>query len=148
MTSLLTYAVVAHWECVGSDLPDAWTVVPSLSGRVGHHPLGEIARGFFGSIPYVPLTAAQNVTDPRTFRPGNFVAHEVPARHVLVLEDTWVSGARAQSAAAKLKQEGARVVTALTVARWLRPEWASTESYIKTLPLFDPDICPYTGRSC
>ncbi len=47
---------------------------------------------------------------------------EVVARRALLLDDTYVSGARAQSAAAALRRAGARSVVIVAVGRVLRPD--------------------------
>jgi adenine/guanine phosphoribosyltransferase-like PRPP-binding protein len=46
----------------------------------------------------------------------------VPGRHLLVLDDTYVSGARAQSAAAALRRAGAASVQIVAAGRVLRPD--------------------------
>jgi hypothetical protein len=48
--------------------------------------------------------------------------HRVGAARILLVDDTYVSGARAQSAAAALRSSGARSVVVLPLARLLRPD--------------------------
>jgi hypothetical protein len=76
----------------------------------------------------------------------------VADRHVLVLEDTWVTGASAQSAAVTLKDAGARAVTIRPLARWL---WESTTepdgaAFFASLgEPYDPLRCPpHAGQHC
>ena len=93
VAAVLTYAVVAHWQCIARDaggVPDGWSYVPSLAGRPGPHPLGRIASQFMGSIPYVPVDAKPGSGDPRSLDPGHFSVEPTPARHVLLIDDTWV----------------------------------------------------------
>lgn len=57
----------------------------------------------------------------RAYLPRHY--HPVPSNmlegaHVLVIDDTWVSGASAESTATSLKWEGASRVTALTSVMW------------------------------
>jgi len=68
---------------------------------------------------------------------------------VLVVEDTWVSGATAQSAAITLKDAGATAVTVLAVARWLRNDWPDHRMVIDGLTEpYDALVCPVTGAAC
>ncbi len=50
------------------------------------------------------------------------VSATVRGRRALLLDDTYVSGARAQSAAAALRRAGARSVVIVVVGRVLRPD--------------------------
>ncbi|HYQ68602.1 hypothetical protein [Actinophytocola sp.] len=69
--------------------------------------------------------------------------------HVLVVEDTWVSGDKAQSAALALKAAGATRVTVLCVTRWLRYDWEDHRALIETLDEpYDAARCPVTGSDC
>ena len=150
--ALLSYAVVAHWSClptIAGSYPEGWSYVPSLANRAGQHPLEDIASQIMGNIPYVPLDAARSGSSARAFDPGHFSVRQQPPTHVLLLDDTWTSGAHLQSASAALKAAGATQVTGLVVARWLNPAWGDTGRFIKSLPdSFDPAVCPYTGLFC
>ena len=48
--------------------------------------------------------------------------HRVDGRRVLLLDDTYVSGARSQSAAAALRRSGACAVVIVALGRVLRPD--------------------------
>jgi predicted amidophosphoribosyltransferase len=149
--ALLTYAVAAHWPCISAPFgpPDAWTTVPSLKRRPGTHPLETIAASFLRSIPQVKVAATQNPRDPREVRPANFIVPPISSQHVLVLEDSWVTGARVQSVTAALKAAGVRHVTAICVARWLSAGFSKNEPFATTIKApFDPDVCPFTGSNC
>ena len=152
VANLLVYGIAAHWRCMAHSAwgtPDAWTVVPSLNGRPGDHPLMTIAGPILRAFPMVPVTAAASVTAPRGFVPTNFVVGQTQARHVLLLDDTWTTGGHVQSASAALKAAGVQRVTVLTVARWLEPSWAATSDVIGRLTSdLDPDVCPFTGAPC
>lgn len=68
---------------------------------------------------------------------------------MLVVDDTWVSGTKAQSAAIALKSAGAGAVTVLCVARWLDRAYEGHEALISSLPAsYDALLCPVTGRAC
>jgi hypothetical protein len=51
------------------------------------------------------------------------VAAQVGYSRVLLIEDTFTSGARAQSAASALRLAGAAQVAVLTVGRVIKPDW-------------------------
>lgn len=127
-----------------------WTVVPSLRGRAGPHPLRRLV------LPAAPgqelaVTAAPGVADPRSVRPDNFLvpALDGPA-HVLVLDDTWTGGGHAQGCAVAVRAAGAARVSVLAIARWLNPKWADNETWIRDRLTQDyrPEICPWTGGHC
>jgi phosphoribosylpyrophosphate synthetase len=74
----------------------------------------------------------------------------VQGRHVLVVDDTSVSGDKGQSAALALKAAGARAVTLVCVARWLSANNSiEHEQLIKTAAApYDALLCPVTGGQC
>ncbi|WP_207386453.1 hypothetical protein [Protofrankia symbiont of Coriaria ruscifolia] len=152
VSSLLTYAVVARWNCIADRAgthPDAWAYVPSLSGRQGTHPLARVAFQVMGRVPHVPVRVSETVGDPRSFNPAHFVVSPISLRHVLLLEDTWVGGGRLQSVSAALKAAGVHQVTGLSMARWLDPNRGTTKPFVEGLgENFDPNVCPYTGAHC
>lgn len=152
VSSLLTYAVVAHWRCIADHAvshPDGWAYVPSLSGRQGAHPLGQIASQFMGTVPAVPVIANPADDGARTFNAAHFTVSPTTARHVLLLDDTWTTGGHLQSVSAALKATGVERVTGLAVARWLDPSWSTTKVFMESLTDdFDPAVCPYTGAPC
>lgn len=66
-----------------------------------------------------------------------------------VVEDAWVSGSKAQSAALALKAAGAARVTVLALAKWLRYDWQDHRALIDTLAdPYDATLCPVTGGAC
>ncbi|MBL7487604.1 hypothetical protein I6A62_05815 [Frankia sp. AgW1.1] len=152
VSSLLTYAVAAHWDCIATRTgshPDAWAYVPSLAGRNGQHPLARIASGVLGRIPHVQVTANNYDDDARAFNASHFTAPPTTASHVLLLDDTWTTGGHLQSASAALKAQGVLRITGLVIARWLDPSWSTTKTFISELAQdFDPTLCPYTGTPC
>jgi len=65
----------------------------------------------------------------RYFDPGRYAtSRELAGASVLLIDDTWVSGSSAQSAAAALRRAGAAHVACVVIGRWLTPsfggEWA------------------------
>lgn len=65
---------------------------------------------------------------PREFHPAKFEAtRAIDDRTVLLVDDTWTTGASARSAAAALKAAGARAVAALVIGRHLNRDWAQND---------------------
>ncbi len=132
-----------HWRCIFQLLkfpPSLILPVPSTS-RPGPPPLDQVP----GLSRHVVGTLASRLgeSDPlwcpgvleRSYGPvGHMAAHPaafvvppwagpvVARSHALLLDDTYVSGARAQSAAAALRQAGASRVVIVPVGRVLRPD--------------------------
>lgn len=99
-------------------------VVPSGQGRPGAHPLLEILASC-ADVPIVPLAAVPGAA-PRGrglsvavgwLTVGGLVA----GADVLLVDDTWVSGGSAQSAAVALKAAGARRVALVVLGRHVDP---------------------------
>lgn len=118
-----------HGACVRRALGgwEALSTVPS-SGRGGG------ARPFDTVVAEVPALREAEVVEltvgsarARHLAPaaGAFLAPRgVAGRRVLVLDDTWVTGARARSAVAALEQGGAEVAGVLAIGRSVDPEAA------------------------
>lgn len=133
---------------------DMITHVPSTSSQAGRDPyaLGDAISSAVsklrGAPPHVELLVpdSHNPTSSRTVSPERFSVGEpgaVVGRHVLLVEDTWVTGASAQSAAVALHRAGASRVTVLCVARMLAEQWQAG-SYLTSeytaFPSPSPDI--------
>jgi len=108
------------WRQAGMPAPGRLAVVPTGCGRPGPHPLLAL------SAPYLRLPVTRLVIRPgeqgRDPNPNRFSAERTgPGASVLLLEDTWVSGASAQSAAAALKRAGARHVAVVVLGRHVDP---------------------------
>lgn len=79
----------------------------------------------------------------REFHPGKYQpVHELDGRSVLLIDDTWTTGANAQSAAAALKAAGAGTVAAVVVGRHLNREWHENDRRLRGLTRpFDWERC-------
>jgi hypothetical protein len=124
MLALLLAFLHDHGACVwrhaGMPAPGRLAVVPTGCGRPGTHPLLAL------SAPYLRLPVTRLVIRPgeqgRDPNVNRFLAERSrPGASVLLLEDTWVTGASAQSAAAALKRAGARHVAVVVLGRHLDP---------------------------
>ncbi|GAA3064328.1 phosphoribosyltransferase [Actinokineospora globicatena] len=160
---MLFVAAMWHRRCAEAQtgLPwQAWTTVPSAKhSRLGEHPLVRLCRNaYFGNaaginVPRADLVLAQDSADVREVRQGLFGVSEpsqVRGKHVLLVEDTWVTGGSAQSAALALKDSGATAVTILCLARWLREDGPADARafYTDLTEPYDPAICPVADGMC
>jgi hypothetical protein len=110
------------WRSAGMPLPTHVSVVPSGRGRPGAHPLAALITPYLARPP-APLVTAR-AADPgwRDLDPGRFRATQpLPGAAVLLLDDTWTTGATAQSAAVALRAAGARHVAVVVLGRHLSP---------------------------
>lgn len=124
LSALLLAFLHDHGRCVWrhADMPapGRLAVVPTGCGRPGPHPLLTLTSPFL-RLPLVPLVIRPGSQgrdlDPTRFRAGKTAA----GTSVLLVDDTWVSGASAQSAAVALRQAGARHVAIVVLGRHLNP---------------------------
>ena len=106
------------WRQAGMARPSHVCAVPSGRGRPGPHPLQSLVSPYL-TLPWASMRAEPG-GDPwaRALDPGRFRAGQpVTGAAVLLLDDTWASGASAQSAAVALKQAGARTVAVVVIGR-------------------------------
>jgi hypothetical protein len=125
------------WAAAGMTAPTHVAAVPSGRARPGAHPLRALA-GPLLRLPWAELAAA-SPGDPagRLADPGRFVAAPLPGARVALLDDTWTTGASAQSAAAVLRLAGAQSVAVIVLGRHLLPGPALPHG----LPRFEPRRC-------
>lgn len=113
----------ALWRAAGMAAgPATVAVVPSGQGRPGPHPLAGIVRSC------VDLPATRLAERPGTVTRGRGIGLDwlcacgsVRGADVLLVDDTWVSGGSAQSAAVSLKLAGARRVALVVLGRHVDP---------------------------
>lgn len=125
-TSLLALLLVFlhdHGACVwrhaGMPAPGRLAVVPTGCGRPGPHPLLELSAPYLRlPVTRLAIRPGEQGRDPNVRR---FWAERTGPGAVLLLDDTWVSGASAQSAAAALKRAGARRVAVVVLGRHIDP---------------------------
>jgi hypothetical protein len=110
------------WQRAGVAPPTCACVVPSGRGRPGPHPLRELLRDCL-ALPWAALAARPGGdTWARALDPSRFRAPwPVTGAAVLLLDDTWVSGGSAQSAAVALRRAGARSVAVVVLGHHLPP---------------------------
>ena len=130
------------WRHAAMPPPGCLAVVPTGYGRPGPHPLLQLVS------PYLRLPPCALAIRPgRQGRDLDLERFQVgrvpPGASVLLIDDTWVSGASAQSAAAALKLAGARHVAVVVVGRHVNPadRWAGPLVAGLTPARYDSSTC-------
>lgn len=139
-----------HEKCLadeaGTPSFELVTTVPSSDPlRDQQHPLrwivGEMlvpTRGRFARL----LRRSATEVAPRAFSPEKYLAERsLDGESILLIDDTWTTGANAQSAAASLRAAGARAVAAIVIGRHLNRDWGRNDDRLRALPPFDWDVC-------
>ncbi|MGJ7907882.1 hypothetical protein ACOQFL_15540 [Actinopolyspora sp. H202] len=158
---MIMAATSIHASCIAALMNRMWqsvTFVPSVNNPGPSHPVAQLARQVaFNNDADNRLTLDLGPgieLDPRAVRSDRFVVPEhyrdrVAGKHVLLVEDTWTSGAKVQSAAVALREAGADHVTALCAARWCRHDWESHRWLLdsRTEP-YDAYVCPVSDDIC
>ncbi len=150
---VLRLGMSLHERCFGSAVGQpvsARVVIPSLTSRIGTHPMISIAEslGLMGDVVLRPALDARcdRVVDDEKFTVDGAVA----GRHVLVLDDVWTTGSNAQSATLTLRRAGAAAVSVMVIARWLNPCHPLSAAFIRERlgEDYNPLACPVTGDRC
>jgi hypothetical protein len=143
LTAMLARFLREHsdqvWRAAGMAVgPELAAIVPSGQGRPGPHPLLGIAASCVDA-PIVPLSAAPgSAARSRGLADGVAVGWltvggAVAGADVLLVDDTWVSGSSAQSAAAALKAAGARRVALVVIGRHVDPADPRSAEFLRAL---------------
>jgi predicted amidophosphoribosyltransferase len=128
------------------------TAVPSGAQKTEDaHPLGRMLGTLIGPTRdrYEPLlTRSGAETKARAFSPEKFSPiQKLQNKSVLLIDDTWTTGASARSAAAALKAAGARTVAVLVIGRHLNRDWAQNDRRLSRLTRpFDWPHCALEPR--
>jgi len=150
ISALLARFLASHAECIRSAAHQDWdcvTIVPSSQGRVGVHPLAR-AMTMFRSLrdQYRPLLepGSEAAAHNRASDTAYTVTSNVVGLKVLLVDDTFTSGARVQSAASSLHLAGAVVVAAIPVGRVIKPDFSPESAAVLAREReepFDFSIC-------
>lgn len=130
------------WRRAGMPEPTRLAVVPSGCGRPGPHPLSVLVGSRLGMAP-VSL-AIRHGEQGRDLNHDRFFAGPAAGADVLLLDDTWVSGASAQSACVALKRAGAARVAVVVLGRHLNPD--DPRSLALATEPYRPGICVFQHR--
>jgi predicted amidophosphoribosyltransferase len=142
LAAVLWRHLAKHESClaqaVGIQAFDLVTPVPSSTPERGQtHPLHQIVGELIGVTRgrYERLLRRSPIpVEPRTFSTDKYAATSaLPGRSVLLIDDTWTTGANAQSAAATLKCAGAGPVAAVVIGRHVNREWHQNDQRLRRL---------------
>lgn len=150
LLALLLYFLHRHLPCIAARIggkPTHIAVVPSTSGRTGEHPLAMLIGTRIG-LPAIiaDVNPSYSTDNNREFRSDWFAVslpQQITPVRVLLLEDTWTTGAHAQSMAYALKTAGAAAVATIVLGRHINPDYPPSEPLLSAISdrLFDPDVC-------
>ncbi|MCU1531798.1 MAG: putative amidophosphoribosyltransferase [Arthrobacter sp.] len=156
LTILMWMYAHKHSGCIRRHVGSAITsvvTVPSGRNRIPH-PLDNFRRYFPSQLNKISALYTGAPRDGRAAHldPADFAFQgSVVGDHVLVLEDSWVSGNNALGLAIQARRSGAEQVSVLSIARYLGEhdqianDWLATAA-AKTA--FDPLFCPVTRGDC
>lgn len=117
LACVLAAFLAGHQACLGEF--DLVTVVPSSQGRTPPF-VDLLGRRISLTRRRFAETLVTRSGNNREMRPDSYeVVMDVRGRNVLLVDDTWTSGASLQSAAVALKRRGAERVVGLVVGRHL-----------------------------
>ena len=142
LAAVLWRYLARHERCLamatGADDFDLVSTVPAGSvERDGDQPLRAIVGRHVGitRARYERVLVRSDVDcTPREFDLSRYMPiAEVAGRRVLLIDDTWTSGASAQSAAAVLKHAGAALVAAVMIGRHVNREWGENHRRLQAL---------------
>lgn len=149
-----------HAACAARALGTPWAAVsfvPSATWPGPNHPVAQLARNVWGMAPdqrFLIECGPRLQEEGRTVLADRFVvasgqAERIRGKSVLLVDDTWTSGCKAQSAALAVRTAGAAKVTVLCVARWCRHDWPDHRRLLDRFSEpYDVMHCPVTGGAC
>jgi hypothetical protein len=156
LSAVLWRYLAGHERCLaqaaGVECFELVTTVPSGEReRDDTHPLRHLVSELVAPTRerYRPLLHRSEVlVATHEFSTRKFeVDGELEGRTLLLVDDTWTTGANAQSAAAALKRAGAQAVGAVVVGRYLNRGWHDNDRRLRGLgPLFDWQHCVHCGN--
>lgn len=127
-------ALAVHYPCIGrftGSMLTAWATIPSTQSSRNYgkrHILTDLVAPFMAhsKIPQLHLNAnagkVHNRINPQIFSLAPESQH-LDLAHVLLIEDSWASGATVQSVAAMLRLHGAAYITVYCMARIIDLSW-------------------------
>jgi predicted amidophosphoribosyltransferase len=130
LAALFGRFVMQHGKCVAGDAGgwDAIVVVPSTRTAPGNvHPLHETLAmlSHSGRMLITPLRTSPEEFGDREASDRRFTVVDAVRRlRILLVDDTMTSGARLQSAASTLTLQGANVVAAVPIARFVNVQYS------------------------
>jgi len=157
LAAILDRFLELHEQCVAaaagvSDFELVTTVPSGDRGRDQNHPLCKIVGEMVattGDRYERLLTRSKTEVSPRRVDRRRFEAvRALPGTAVLLVDDTWTTGASAQSAALALLEAGASRVSAVVIGRHLNPGWYDNKRRLEALRGgFDFSMCVLCGQT-
>ncbi|MEU7634056.1 amidophosphoribosyltransferase [Nocardia sp. NPDC049220] len=162
---LMKLGATIHQHCIAQwvgALWDAVTFVPSMQRPGPDHPVAALANAVVQDLAS-PVNIRKFLIEPgpgvnvkRVLVGDRFVVPDiyrpvVEGKRVLIVDDTWTTGASVQGAAIAVKNAGASSVTAFCFDRWLRWDWDDHKQLLGSLDAdarYDPLRCPVSGSVC
>jgi predicted amidophosphoribosyltransferase len=155
LAAVLWRYLASHERCLAQatavDSFELVTTVPSSDrDRDESHPLRQLVGEFVGPTRDRHrrlLRRTDTRTDARAFSVDKYSCPtDLSGRSVLLVDDTWTSGANAQSAAAALRAAGAGPVAAVVIGRHVNRGWRQNDNLIRRLTQpFDWNLCGLCG---
>lgn len=150
LAAVLWRYLAGHERCLAqavgvAGFPLATTVPSSSIGAAQPHPLEELVQ-LVGPLQgrHARLLRRSGIAAaPHQFNPEKYEAlGPVSGQAILLIDDTWTTGANAHSAAAALKAAGARTVAAVVLGRYVNRGWHHNDRHLRGLPSpFDWHTC-------
>jgi predicted amidophosphoribosyltransferase len=143
LAAVLWRFIAAHDQClahrVRTDGFDLVSTVPSGSRqRDEQHPLRRLVGELIAPtrMRYQRLLRRSGTPVPeRTVDPGKYnPTSNLHGESILLIDDTWASGANVQSAAGALKTAGAGAVGVIVIGRHVKEDYGDNAARLKALP--------------
>jgi predicted amidophosphoribosyltransferase len=155
LAAVLWRSLVGHEACLAraagvQSFPLVTTVPSGDPARDDRHPLrwivGEVVAPTRDRYERLLTRSGADVA-PREFSPSKFSAtRSLRGEPVLLIDDTWTTGASAQSAAAALKRAGAGPVAAIVIGRHVNRDWHENDRRLRALSRpYDWERCGLCG---
>jgi predicted amidophosphoribosyltransferase len=157
LAAVLWRHLEAHERCLAQAVRiDAFTLattVPSSDRRRDRdHPLAALVSEFVGPVRgrYEPaLRRSEQEAAPHQFSEGKYEPlRDLTGHAVLLIDDTWTTGANAHAAAAALKAAGAGPVAAVVIGRHVNRDWHHNDRHLRSLRRpFEWEQCALCARA-
>jgi hypothetical protein len=142
LAALLWRFLADHEPCIATatrvpSFPIVTTVPSGSSERDERHPLrhivGEIVMPTRDRYERL-LTRSSAAIDDRTISSEKYLtARPLAGEPILLIDDTWTTGANAQSAAATLRHAGAGPIALVAIGRHIRRDWQNNDQRLREL---------------
>lgn len=133
---------ITHFSVVPTTRTDRPNPTPPL--------LEYVPKLMMSELQFLPLTHALGNKTRQHISQDLFVMSPIdaPNAHLLIIDDTWVSGGNMLSAVHAARAAGAAHVTSLVVARWLSSPPEKFMHAVNTPPRFNNASCPFAATPC